>query len=203
MDSGQWTVAWAQSDLIKLLNWVFGPIRVELGSIFDIVAGGDVPKDAMSETKTADFCYPILSNGIEEKSIYGWTNKPKIQQPSLTVSARGTIGWTSYREESFYPIVRLLVLTPKIKFNLKYAYYFMKSIENDYEIPKSGIPQLTKPMIKGKVMILPSLADQDKIVSILDNFNTLTTSISQGLPKEIELRQKQYEYWRNCLLDFQ
>ena len=202
-DSGQWTVAWAQSDLIKLLNWVFGPIRVELGSIFDIVAGGDVPKDAMSETKTADFCYPILSNGIEEKSIYGWTNKPKIQQPSLTVSARGTIGWTSYREESFYPIVRLLVLTPKIKFNLKYAYYFMKSIENDYEIPKSGIPQLTKPMIKGKVMILPSLADQDKIVSILDNFNTLTTSISQGLPKEIELRQKQYEYWRNCLLDFQ
>jgi type I restriction enzyme S subunit len=47
-----------------------------------------------------------------------------------------------------------------------------------------------------------SLAEQEKIVSILDKFDILTNSISEGLPKEIELRQKQYEYYRDLLLSF-
>lgn len=49
---------------------------------------------------------------------------------------------------------------------------------------------------------LPPLAEQERIVSILDKFDTLTNSISEGLPKEIELRRKQYEYYRNELLSF-
>jgi len=47
-----------------------------------------------------------------------------------------------------------------------------------------------------------SLEEQERIVSILDKFEALTTSISEGLPREIELRQKQYEYYRNMLLSF-
>ena len=49
---------------------------------------------------------------------------------------------------------------------------------------------------------VPSLEEQDRIVSILDKFDILTTSISEGLPKEIELRKKQYEYYRDLLLTF-
>ena len=49
---------------------------------------------------------------------------------------------------------------------------------------------------------IPPLAEQQRIVSILDKFEALTTSISEGLPKEIELRRKQYEYYRNQLLSF-
>ena len=44
--------------------------------------------------------------------------------------------------------------------------------------------------------------EQERITSILDKFETLTTSIQEGLPREIELRQKQYEYYRNMLLSF-
>jgi type I restriction enzyme S subunit len=47
-----------------------------------------------------------------------------------------------------------------------------------------------------------SLAEQARIVAILDKFDTLTNSISGGLPREIELRQKQYEYYRDLLLSF-
>lgn len=47
-----------------------------------------------------------------------------------------------------------------------------------------------------------SLAEQARIVNILDKFETLTSSISEGLPREIELRQKQYEYYRDLLLSF-
>ena len=49
---------------------------------------------------------------------------------------------------------------------------------------------------------VPSLAEQARIVAILDKFETLTTSISEGLPREIELRQQQYEYYREQLLSF-
>lgn len=49
---------------------------------------------------------------------------------------------------------------------------------------------------------LPSLSEQERIVSILDKFDALTSSITEGLPREIELRQKQYEYYRNMLLSF-
>jgi len=49
---------------------------------------------------------------------------------------------------------------------------------------------------------LPSLEEQDRIVSILDKFDILTTSISEGLPKEIELRKNQCEYYRDLLLTF-
>ena len=49
---------------------------------------------------------------------------------------------------------------------------------------------------------VPSPEEQQRIVSILDKFDTLTTSISEGLPKEIKLRRKQYEYYCNQLLSF-
>lgn len=173
-----------------------------LGEVFEIIAGGDVPKEALSETETKEYNIPILSNGINEKAIYGWTNISKIDKPSLTISARGTIGWTSYRDRPFFPIVRLLVLIPQIEINLKYAYYFMKSIENDYKVPKVGIPQLTKPMIKNISIPLPPIEEQQRIADILDKFDTLVNSISEGLPKEIQQRRQQYEYYREQLLTF-
>ena len=49
---------------------------------------------------------------------------------------------------------------------------------------------------------VPSRQEQERIVNILDKFDNLTTSISEGLPKEIVLRQKQYEYYRDLLLTF-
>jgi type I restriction enzyme S subunit len=48
----------------------------------------------------------------------------------------------------------------------------------------------------------PPLQEQNRIVTILDKFDTLTNSISEGLPREIALRQKQYEYYRDLLLSF-
>ena len=54
-----------------------------------------------------------------------------------------------------------------------------------------------------KILIpVPSLEEQARIVAILDKFDTLTSSLSEGLPKEIELRKKQYEYYREMLLSF-
>jgi type I restriction enzyme S subunit len=187
----------------QLLSFADGEVEWKtLDTVFNIFAGGDVPKEAFSVIETEEFNIPILSNGINKKSLYGWTNIPKIEKPSLTISARGTIGWTSYRDKPFFPIVRLLVLTPKIELNAKFAFYYMKTIEDKYNVPQNGIPQLTKPMVKDISFPIPSLEEQNRVVTILDTFDTLTTSISEGLPKEIALRKKQYEYYRDRLLTF-
>lgn len=194
----------------QLLSFEDGDVEWKpLGEVFDIFAGGDAPKASMSKVLTEDYTIPILSNGIGDKALYGWTNKAKVEKPSLTVSARGTIGWTSYREEPFFPIIRLIVLTPKTGINLRFAYHFMKTIENSYKVPEAGIPQLTKPMIESTPFPIPCPSDpqksvevQARIVAILDKFDTLTTSLSEGLPREIKLRQQQYEYYRDLLLSF-
>lgn len=66
----------------------------------------------------------------------------------------------------------------------------------------SGIPQLTAPELKKIKIPLPSLDMQIYIVSILDRFDAMCNDLTSGLPAEIEARQKQYEYYRDKLLNF-
>ena len=56
-------------------------------------------------------------------------------------------------------------------------------------------------ILKTKIVV-PPLEEQKRIVAILDKFDKLCNDISEGLPAEIELRQKQYEYYRDKLLTF-
>ena len=68
---------------------------------------------------------------------------------------------------------------------------------------KSKVVHSSIPALKEITIPLPSLNEQARIVAILDHFDALTTDISTGLPAEIAARQKQYEYYRDRLLDFQ
>ena len=65
------------------------------------------------------------------------------------------------------------------------------------------MPQIATPDTDKFLIPIPPLSAQTKIVQILDKFDTLTRSISDGLPREIELRQQQYEYYREMLLGFE
>lgn len=66
----------------------------------------------------------------------------------------------------------------------------------------TAYPAISDGLIKQFQIPIPPLSVQSQIVAILDTFDTLTQSISEGLPKEIQLRQKQYEYYRERLLNF-
>ena len=90
--------------------------------------------------------------------------------------------------------------------NPKYVAYFTRTKQFHDQIKKhisSGKISAINAKGLGKAIIpVPSPEEQERIVSILDKFDILTTSISEGLPKEIELRKKQYEYYRDLLLTF-
>ena len=177
--------------------------EVEWKSICDfsnIIAGGDVPKNNFSKEKTTKYNIPIISNGIGANALYGYTNIIKIDKPSISLSARGTIGHCIYHEKPFYPIVRLICITPNNDCNAKFLKYYFETIK--FHIPKTGIPQLTIPMVKDIKIPLPPLEEQERIVNILDKFDALCNDITKGLPAEIEMRKKQYEYYRDKLLTF-
>ena len=173
-----------------------------LGEVCYISAGGDAPKDSMSKQKTEKYSVPIISNGIGENALYGYTDAAKIEEPAVTVAARGTIGYAEYREYPFYPIIRLLTAIPKdtTVVNTKYLYYCLQG--KQYSVPMGGIPQLTAPELKKVEIPIPSIQVQKRIVNVLDNFDAICSDLKIGLPAEIEARKKQYEFYREKLLAF-
>ena len=85
----------------------------------------------------------------------------------------------------------------------KYVYY---CVCNDYEKIKSlgqgSQHNINAQIIKDYIIPVPSLAEQNRIVAILDRFDTLTNDLTSGLPAEMEKRRQQYEYYRDRLLTF-
>lgn len=186
----------------NLLTFRIDIIRKSLDELCIISAAGDAPKEALSLTKTAEYQIPVISNGIGENAFYGYTDKPKITEPAVTVAARGTIGYAEYRDYPYYPIIRLLSVIPKNTDVLatKYLYYCLQG--KKYNVPSGGIPQLTAPELKKVVIPVPPLPVQQRIANVLDNFDAICSDLNIGLPAEIEARKKQYEYYRDKLLSF-
>jgi type I restriction enzyme S subunit len=84
----------------------------------------------------------------------------------------------------------------------RYVEYYLNSIDLTTYISGAAQPKLNKKNLESIRVPNPSLEEKERIVSILDKFDALTNSITEGLPREIELRQKQYEYYRNLLFSF-
>jgi type I restriction enzyme S subunit len=142
----------------------------------ELFAGGDVPKGNSSKYETDEFRIPIFSNGEKNKGLYGFTNISRVTKPSITISARGTIGYSEIRHSPFYPAIRLIVVTPKNDIvNLLYLKYVIAGI--DFKHSGASIPQLTVPMIKGYPISFPPLNEQKNIVQKLDALSEETKKL--------------------------
>ncbi|MTQ68831.1 restriction endonuclease subunit S [[Ruminococcus] torques] len=125
-----------------------------LGNVSIMGAGGDKPQN-VSPIKTDLYEYPIYSNGLSDEGLYGFTDKPKISEESVTVSARGTIGFVCLRHIPYVPIVRLVTLIPKTEIiSAKYLYLWLKQLH----ITGTGTTQqqLTVPDFQKTEILVPS-----------------------------------------------
>ncbi|WP_343311448.1 restriction endonuclease subunit S [Bacillus atrophaeus] len=129
-----------------------------------IKAGGDKPKE-VSSVKTDEFPFPIYANGAKDNGLYGYSKEAKITEESLTVSARGTIGFSVVRREPYTPIVRLIVIVPNR--NLICLEY-LKVVFDAFYTDGNGtsIPQLTVPHVKEKLIPVPPLQEQERIIAV-------------------------------------
>ncbi len=161
----------------------------ELYQIFQIKAGGDIDKDSVSEVKTSEFCYPIFANSDKNKGFYGWANKFKYTE-AVTVTGRGNLGIAVARNKPFYPIVRLLVLLPLIKQNLK---FFEEQINLlDIVSESTGVPQLTAPQLSKYKVYVPSFEEQTKIANFLSAIDQKIEVVAQQI--------EQAKTWKKGLL---
>lgn len=121
-----------------------------------------------------------------------------------TGSTAGKVAYVSHLPEKS-TLNPQLVVFKNLKCNSKFLFYVLNlnNIQKQISaLAKGAIPNISQTAL-GKIKIpLPSIDEQNRIVSILNKLDTITNSITEGLPKEIALRQQQYEYYREQLLDF-
>jgi type I restriction enzyme S subunit len=195
----------------QLLSFEEGEVEWKtLGDIGEVRMCKRILKNQTSETGDIPF-YKIGTFGKEPnayisqeifneyKARYSY---PKIGE--VLISASGTIGRAVIFDgkDAYFQDSNIIWIENNESQALnKYLFYFYK-IAN-WNVAEGGtIQRLYNDNLRKMKIPIPPLAEQTRIVAILDKFDALTNSITEGLPREIKLRQQQYEYYRDLLLSF-
>lgn len=178
----------------------------KLGDVCEIVKGKQFNRKDMLE----DGKYPVINGGI---SPSGFVNVFNTNKNCVTVSQGGaSAGYVNFIETDFWLGAHAFAAIPKsdkIKeygynyetFN-KFIFYILKNKQLKLQDSKvgAGIPSISKDDLSKIKIPISSLKTQEKIVNYLDEFTDYFVKIKQELQKELNLRNKQYEYYRDKLL---
>lgn len=153
----------------------------------------------------SDFGFCLNKNTKQRISKLAQPKSVFVAEGTVIVSLQGTIGRVAITQYECY-VDRTLAIFTHYKGNINKK-YFAYQLKNKFDIEKeyargSTLKTITKAEFSKFEIPVPPLAEQERIVAILDKFDALTTSLTEGLPREIELRQQQYEYYRELLLSF-
>lgn len=138
----------------------------------------------------------ILGYTDDLNGIYPATHSPVILFDDFTSAFK----WVDFDFKVKSSAVKMITAADEGQVMLRYIYYWMQTtpptlVDGDHK--RQWISSFSKKRIP-----IPPLAEQARVVAILDKFEALTNSLTEGLPQEIELRRKQYEYYREQLLSF-
>ena len=191
-------------------QYVFGTAPVRLGDIGKISmckrimksetsSNGDIPFYKIGTFGGQANAYISKETFDEYKSKYSFPKKGDI-----LISAAGTIGRTVVYdgEPAYYQDSNIVWIDNDETIVLNRYLYYVYQL-SPWQVSTGGtIARLYNDNIANATINVPSLSEQERIVNILDRFDKLCNDISEGLPAEIEARQKQYEYYRDKLLTF-
>ena len=147
-------------------------MQIRLEDFYNIVAGGDLDLNSYSPYKTKECKYPIYSNSLDNRGLYGYTSNPKYGENSITITGRGSLGHAEYRTTRFDAIVRLIVMKPL--YNNICGLYITELINciSPFVFESTGVPQLTSPQVGATTLKIPkSLAEQQTIATILSDMD--------------------------------
>ena len=170
--------------------------KFKLIEIVELNRGKRVVKSELAENAK----YPVFQNSLTPLGYYDYKNFEGGKTCIITAGAAGEI---FYQDKDFWAADDVFVLTTNNILN-KYLYYFLlnKQCLLKSKVRKASIPRLSRDDIEKIEISLPPIHIQNKVVQILDKFQSLLSDTKGLLPQEIEQRQKQYEYYREKLLTF-
>ena len=158
----------------------------ELKHIALLKAGGDRPK-IFSKERTDQCTVPVFSNGTVNEGLYGYTDKAEIEDSCVTISARGSVGYTCLRKVGFVPIVRLIAAIP-IAIDVEYLFFCLKNMTIDSN--GAAQQQITVPMIKNKQIVLPSDDILKMFICEVRPIMNLRENLKLQMEKLIEARDR-------------
>ena len=200
----------SEEELIKL-----GVTTENLGNITSITSGGtpstkepaywvegNIPwiKSESCKNKLIDeIKHHITEMGLQNSNA-------KLLSPNTTLMAM--VGATIFKT-AFLPFeattnqnIAAIKSKNELSITDKFIFYYLTNMYDFFISKLSGYNMVNLSQIKNIKILLPPLEEQQRIVSILDKFEALTNSITEGLPLAIEQNQKRYEYYRELLLNF-
>lgn len=180
----------------------FGESEVEwktLGEIVKMRAGQHISARNIVDGKEGDFVYPCFGgNGIR-----GYVKEKSHDGEHLLIGRQGALcGNVQRMKGQFYATEHAVVVSAMQGIDIDWAFHMLTTMNLNQYASKSAQPGLAVGKLQELKLLVPSIERQKYIAKILDKFDTLTSSITEGLPREIELRQKQYEYYRDLLFSF-
>lgn len=165
--------------------------------------GGDTPLIQTGDIRNASH---RITEFTQTYSEFGLSQSKLWPKGTLCITIAANIAETTILgfDSCFPDSIIGFIANPK-ETTENYVEYLLTSLKTKLESESTGSAQSNIKLATFKKLRFPfpSLSEQSRIVGILDKFDTLCSSISEGLPKEIELRQKQYEYYREKLLNFE
>ena len=171
----------------------------KLGDICELGTGSHNTQDGLKEGS-----YPFYTRGIDVLYL----NSYDFDETAIITAGDGAgVGKVFHYVKGKYALhqraYRIVPIQSKVL--ARYLYYYLETEFYAYIMKSSvssSVTSIRKPMLLDFPVLLPSLAEQQRIVDILDRFDSLTNDLTAGLPAEIEKRRQQYEFYRDKLLTF-
>ena len=170
--------------------------KIKLKDVAEIIRGKRLVRSELEKTGK----YPVFQNSLIPLGYYHDNN---FSGNKACVISAGAAGEIFYIEDGFWAADDVFVINSNTISN-KYIYYFLLNKQSSIKakVRKASVPRLSKDEIEKVEILVPGIVLQEKIVKILDKFQSLLADTKGLLPQEIEQRQKQYEYYREKLLTF-
>lgn len=165
----------------------------KIGEVCTVHTGSQLNRDDMID----DGKYPVINGG---KDFSGYTNSYNEKADSITISQGGeSAGFVNWIPTNFWAGAHCYVVEFTPDLDKRFLYHTLKNKERDLQLSKqgAGIPGLNRNTLYKQVIPVPTLSEQKRIVGILETF----TSSIENLKQQIAERRKQFEHYRDQLLD--
>ena len=175
-----------------------GVTLLMLGDVASVERGKTITK-----AETTPGAIPVLAGG---RTPAYWHNTHNRSDEHVVVAGSGAYaGYVSFWDQPTWVSDAFTVIAFERVAHTKYLFYWLTSIQRHLHQMKrgGGVPHVYAKDVSKLSAPIPPLAVQEEIVRILDTFDVLVSSLSVGLPAEVAVRRKQYQYYREKLLTFQ